>query len=240
MTIWNLKRLMSFRDNDLKDACLPILAPVIDQIWSVVLANPPGVMLLEYARWQAWQGTGEWTQQNSHLASIPRHICSSFVLPFLLCGLPTSFYAPWLPLFWTTCPTLSSHDHNCYWPWNIHFYLGPNIEKTWKEKGIWEIYACGGQTDSQALYAQLPPLLALSPTAPYRTQPSGPWTLNMVIMFVFIEKTIADSRIPGGQDPTLPPNLGLRRCGSQSWKCTKTVANWTELSQLHQMEKWGN
>ena len=40
MTIWNLKRLMSFRDNDLKDACLPILAPVIDQIWSVVLANP--------------------------------------------------------------------------------------------------------------------------------------------------------------------------------------------------------
>ena len=108
MTIWNLKRLMSFRDNDLKDACLPILAPVIDQIWSVVLANPPGVMLSEYARWQAWQGTGEWTQQNSHLASIPRHICSSFVLPFLLCGLPTSFYAPWLPLFWTTCPTLSS------------------------------------------------------------------------------------------------------------------------------------
>ena len=108
MTIWNLKRLMSFRDNDLKDACLPILAPVIDQIWSVVLANPPGVMLSEYARWQAWQGTGEWTQQNSHLASIPRHICSSFVPPFLLCGLPTSFYAPWLPLFWTTCPTLSS------------------------------------------------------------------------------------------------------------------------------------
>ena len=40
MFIWNLKRLMSFRDNDLKDACLPILAPVIDQIWSVVLANP--------------------------------------------------------------------------------------------------------------------------------------------------------------------------------------------------------
>ena len=28
--------------------------------------------------------------------------------------------------------------------------------------------------------------------------------LKMVIMFVFIEKTIADSRIPGGQDPTLP------------------------------------
>ena len=114
MTIWNLKRLMSFRDNDLKDACLPILAPVIDQIWSVVLANPPGVMLSEYARWQAWQGTGEWTQQNSHLASIPPHICSSFVLPFLLCSLPTSFYAWQLPMFWTTCPTLLPHDCNCF------------------------------------------------------------------------------------------------------------------------------
>ena len=142
--IWNPKHfsfwvintdIMSFKDNDLKDACLPILAPVIDQIWSVVLANPPGVMLSEYARWQAWQGTGEWTQQNSHLASTPRHICSSFVLPFLLCGLPTSFYAPWLPLFWTTCPTLSSSDHNCYWPWNIHFLPGFGYLKNLKGEG---------------------------------------------------------------------------------------------------------
>ena len=47
--IWNPKHfcfwvintdIMSFKDSDLKDACLPILAPVIDQIWSVVLANP--------------------------------------------------------------------------------------------------------------------------------------------------------------------------------------------------------
>ena len=121
--IWNPKHfsfwvintdIMSFQDNDLKDACLPILAPVIDQIWSVVLANPG-----RYVIGICTVASGVTGDRGVNTAELPlgfhsSHICSSFVLPFLLCSLPTSFYAWGLPMFWTPCPTLLPHYRNWF------------------------------------------------------------------------------------------------------------------------------
>ena len=45
-----------------------------------------------------------------------------------------------------------------------------------KAKGIWEIYSSGGQKDSQALYAQLPPLSLLSLTT--NLLHTDIWTMN--------------------------------------------------------------
>ena len=130
----------------------PFLRPLLIRSDPQYSLPPAGVMLSEYSRWQAWQGTREWTQHNSATWLLSSHICSSFVLllPYLpvLCQFMMAFVVwDWdsmlhfkclqgkdVPLSLTRCSLISATvDASSWWQssWTPLRNVQSDIHQPW-------------------------------------------------------------------------------------------------------------
>ena len=75
----------------------PFLRPLLIRSDPQCSLPPAGVMLSEYSRWQAWQGTREWTQHNSATWLLSLSHLLFFCSALLLCQFCVNSW--WLSLF---------------------------------------------------------------------------------------------------------------------------------------------